>query len=469
MIRFAVIISLVAAAAPAAAQAPSASPLRLTEVLQAARTTHPKLSEADAAVTQARGGRLSAARVFEPTADVSARSTVGGFYQYWLFNAVVRQQLDLSGVDVKAGYRLGRGDVPSYYGERETRSGGETFAEVSVPLLAGRSIDKARARLRKATLGVGRQQVVRVETWLRVARDASVAYWKWVAAGQKLGVSRRLVRIARERADRVNAQARSGALPRITVVDTERVVFERRTKLLAAEREFAAAAAKLSLYYRDSSRTPVVAGATRVPALPGSLPAVDSRRAARWIDDAVRQRPEMRALDLERRGARVDRQLARNDLLPKLDVIGSVARDLGTGSTTLGGTDMAIGFKFRLPLFRRGARGRRVQAQAKLQRISAKTRGARDRIAAEVRLFASVAKLARDRWTVSRARERATERLAVAERTRFDQGASDMIRVNLRELAAGAAANAIIDAGFEYRRALADLAYARGRTALDPN
>lgn len=459
---------LVAMALPAAAQPTPSAPLSLAEVLSSVRASHPTLAAAGAKVDEARGDKLAATAVFDPVARAYGNNLVAGYYEYWLIQTVVQQQLDLSGVDVSAGYRLGRGTIPTYYGERATRSGGELFSELRVPLFNGRAIDSGRARLRKSRLKLHAARQLQRATGLRITRDAQVAYWEWVAAAQKLTLARQLLDLARERTTRINARANSGALPRITIVDSQRVVLERRSRLLSAQRSFARAQAKLSLYYRDASGRPLVVSADRSPTFGGTLPAVDTSKIDRWIADALAARPELALVDLDRRATLIDRELAQNQQLPKLDIRASVARDLGAGDTSLRGTDVAIGLSFELPLFRRRARGAEHAARAKLARLAATRRGTRDRVAAQVRMFVRTAALSHQRWRLASERLEATRRLAAAERKRFETGASDMIRVNLRELAVASATRDAIEASLELRRARADLLLARGRTPTSP-
>lgn len=458
----AVAMALVLATAPAAAGPSGPGTLSVADVLRSVRTSHPKLAAAVAKLDEARGDRLAARAVFDPVAEAKGSNLVAGYYEYWLVQSVIKQQLGVGGIDMSAGYRLGRGDIPPYYGELATRSGGEVFSSLRLPLLNGRSIDDGRAKLRKARLKVRATAQLRRATALGLARDAQLAYWEWVGAAQKLTMARQLLALANERAARVDARARQGALPRIVIVDNRRVVLARQSKVYAARRSFVKAQAKLSLYYRDANSRPQLVAADRAPALGGGLPDLDERRVDTWIAEAMRARPELALLQLDRRATRIDQELAKNDRLPVLDLRASVARDLGVGAASLGSTDVAVGISFELPLFRRKARGRLRSARAKLIRLEATRRGTRDRVAAQVKMYVRLAKLAHQRWRLARDRVAATQRLAAAERTRFERGASDMIRVNLRELAVASAAGDAIDASVELHRARANLLLARG-------
>ena len=459
------IVALLSVLVPAQVFAEEGAPLALTEVLRSTLATHPKLAEARARIDEVRGERLAYQQAFEPQIVGGALALPAGFYEYWQMAAAIEQTLPVLGVKMEGGYRLARGNIPPYYGERVTRDGGELFAKVTLPVLANRSIDKDRAAIRKATIEIAARDAEGAQTWLQVARETSIAYWRWVAAGQRLRVAIELYRIAGERARRMDAQAEQGALPRITKVDNNRVLLARKSTILKLEAEFVKAQAELSLYYRDRrSLKPLWVPLDQVPIVMQVAPPTVASSPAVELEDAFRQRPELRVLRARQEQASVDLELAANQALPKLDVAAFAARDLGEGPESLGQVDVGMGLELSIPLLRRQARGERRSVRAKLASIAAKRRALRDSIAADLRQAAEVADLARRRFELAREQLEAAQRLADAERQRLAEGASDILVVNLRELDVASAANDTIDAAFDANRAAAELVFARGTT-----
>jgi cobalt-zinc-cadmium efflux system outer membrane protein len=438
------------------------SPLRLAEVLESVAVTHPKIAEAQAFIRAQRGRRLAATALNEPKVGVSASANPYGYYDYWQFATTVEQRIPTTGVKLLGGYRLGQGDIPLYYGERETRDGGELFAKLAVPLLADRAIDKERAEVEKARIAAEGAGFAQETTWLELARKASLDYWEWVAAGQKLLVAEELLRIATERVGRINKQAASGAYARIAIVDAQKVLLSRQSKLLQAKGKFASAQQKLALQFRAADGIPQTVPLARVPGDIRLPKAIAPSKIESWIQSAIAMRPELKQADNQKRQARIDRALAKNKALPTLDANAFVARDLGDGSATLGQTDVGIGLTFSVPLFRREGRGLQEQAEAKLAIIEAKQRGLRDQIAASIRQSAQLAQLAAQRTVVAESRLTATEQLADAERERILQGASDLLTLNLRELDVASAANEVIESKLAAHRATIELIYSRG-------
>ncbi len=436
--------------------------LQVDDVLSSVAETHPTMVAAQASVELGRGRRLAARRATEPKVGVSASVVPAGYYDYWQLAAAVEQRVPSTGTKLVGGYRMGRGDIPAYYGERETRDGGELFAKVNVPLLAGRSIDKERAEISKTKIAATQAGFALDSVWIDIARQASLAYWEWTASGQKLRVAEELQTIAQERADRIHQQAESGAYPRIAVIDADRVVLSRQSKRLQALGKFARAQQKLSLFYRSPKGAPIVPSLELVPAEMKAPTNISDDSIQAWIDAAILNRPELKVADSQRRQAEVDQAMARNLTLPSLDANAFVARDLGDGSVSLGGTDIGMGLTLSIPLFQRQGRGLKQQARAKIAIVEAKQRGLRDKIAASIRQSAQLAVLAQERRVAALDRLTATEQLAEAERERVRQGASDLLTLNLRELDVAGAANDVIESTLDAHRAMVELAYNRG-------
>ena len=87
-----------------------------------------------------------------------------------------------NGIRMFGGYRIGRGNFPVYYQKYWTNSSGEYRLGMALPLLQGKSIDKARAAL------FNQREAVNIKVHnihskkIEVYRDAIVAYWQWVEA-----------------------------------------------------------------------------------------------------------------------------------------------------------------------------------------------------------------------------------------------------------------------------------------------
>jgi outer membrane protein TolC len=116
-------------------------------------------------------------------------------------------------------------------------------------------------------------------------------------------------------------------------------------------------------------------------------------------------------------------------------------------------------------LQRRKARGKIATIEAKIQQIVAKGRMMEDKITVDVQTAYAALTAAFEQFKQTRDAVRLAEELAQRERRNFELGASDLLRVTLREQYAAEAEVKQIDALLQYHGAQADY---RAALAADP-
>lgn len=440
-----------------------AVPLGLDEVLAAVEAHHPALEILEARTDAAAGALLAAEGGFDPLLTARGSLSLFGYYEYGRADVLVTQPSPLYGASFFAGWRIGRGldtgGIPEYYGYDETLDGGELRAGVTVPLLRDGWIDARRAGVTRAELGIEVAESELAARDLRVRFAASEGYWRWVAAGRRLAIAYSLLLLAEERDAQLAARVRAGALPPIEHLENRRAVLERRQALVSARRAVERTAIALSLYLRDDGGAPLVVGVERLPA---ALPDGTSTRLdeAASLALALERRPEIIRLRAARSAAEVSAELAENQILPRLDLTVSGSIDLGgTDDGTLRsqlappvGEGMVV---LSFPLFLRESRGRAEAAHAEVRALTADLELASDTVSIEVRDALSAVRAAEDAVALATESAELSERVANAERTRFDAGATSLLVVNLREVAAAQASVVWVDALADLQVALA--------------
>lgn len=451
---------------PPAAPAPAAAPLTLDEVLRASARAAPQIVEALAKVRSAEGRAITADGAFDTVFDAEGRSRALGYYDGTYVAGRATRPLTGNGGYVYGNYRVSRGDFPVYEDEQYTNRLGEAKVGALYALLRDRLIDERRT---KRTLAAGDIDIARFERGavaIGVQRRAIDAYQNWVAAGLRLRAYRDLLALSESRRGGLARQVQMGARPEILLAENDQNLVRRRALVVRAEGDFAAAANALSLYYRDGSGEPVLVGPERLPSDIGALAGV----AAVARDDFVQRRPDLQMLltRIDQGTARL--ALAENDLRPRLDLRGEVGKDVGPvglGGPSRTPLEAAVGFRFSLPLQNRAAKGRVVEAQAELDALSARSRFLRDQIAVEVEGIAIGVGAAEQLAAIADQERQLAERLAAAERRRFELGSSDFFLVNQREETANDARVRLIDAQARIAAARAELAAATAdRAAL---
>lgn len=445
------------------APGPAEPLLVLPDVLRSVTNQYPPLLAALIERDIANGRLRSAQGVFDFNVFAKSFGNPTGYYDYGTFDAGFEQFLGIWGSTLFGGYRITRGTLPDYDKNR-TQDGGEPRLGVRIPLLRDGAIDRRRAAVLQARLDKELADPFILRQQLDFIRAASVAYWSWLGAGRRLQVAEELLRVASDRGAALTNQVQSGLIRPIVLTDNQRLIVSRQISVVQARRRFEASAIALSLFFRDALGNPIVAARQRVPESFPALNTPDSTSVPKDIELAYAARPEVRRIQLQRERTEVDRRLARNNLLPNLDVGASVSQDIGADRyKDKSRFEVEAGIELKIPLQRRDAEGRVAAAEAQLDRLENEEAFARDRIAAEIRDAYSAWIAAFDQIIQARTNVELARTLVEAEQVLFDRGAADLLAVQIRELASFEARVLEVDALAEYFRAQADYNAATAR------
>ncbi len=442
--------------------------LQLQEVIDSVVTSYPLLEAALLSRSVAAGELLSTRGEFDLKLKGGGTSGPLGFYETNRFGAGASQAL-FSGGELFGGYKVGRGNFQPWFGERETNDGGEFSVGIAVPLRQNRQIDARRAAIFRATYG--RDAVEPDIQTQRIAFiwEASYAYWQWVASGRNNQIARSLLEIAQQRNEGLSKRVDMGDLPRIELVDNERLIVSRQATLIGTQRKLEQSAIKLSLFLRTPEGRPIVAAESRLPADFPEASAVDSEQLESDIELAMLNRPELVSLDFLRRQLDVDLSEARNLYLPSVDAGLFASQDVGgaaSSSRDKSPFELEASLQVSVPLQRRKARGKIQAIEGKLQQLSAKIGFTQDKIITDVQQVYAARLAAYDRIAKARESLALARTMEQAERRKFDLGDSNLLLVNLRELATADAAKTVLQAMLDYFQAQTDY---RAALALDGN
>ncbi len=445
-----------------------AGPLTLDRVLNSVDAHFPLLLAMQQERVIADGQALTAEGQFDTTLRSRGFQQAGTFPNT-RFDVGVEQPTAVNGINLFSGYRLGMGDFPVYYGDRQTADGGELRAGVTVPLLRDAAVDRRRATARQAavtrSLAEPQVQRARIDYFLAAARS----YWTWVAAAEQAVVAGDLLRLATARQEGLKEQFQRGAQQEFVVFDNEREVRAREGAVAAAERAYQAAALDLSQYLRDADGDPQVPPPEAAPTFRAERTddVPDAAQLPALVETAGGRRPELLRLALQKERLAVDIKLAENQTLPGLNLTLAGAQDVGngkrtTGSSALDRSNLEAGVQFEVPLQRRDPQGRLLAARGQMAQLVFQEEFARNRIQIEIQ--DALSNLDRTRVRIEKATQERdlAEKVADLERTRFQKGQSDILQLNLREVAAATARLRVVESVAEYRRARAALRAALG-------
>lgn len=439
------------------APARSGDPVVLDSVIDSVYRSYPLLDAAIQDRTIAAGEQLAAMGNFDLSLKAASENGPTGFYEtYRQRIGIVQPRME--GGEFFGGYRVGRGNFEPWYKERETNEGGEFTAGMAIPLARDRRIDNRRAELWRANAGRQMADPNINAQLIGFVQEAGYAYWNWVAAGEKLRIANGILSIADDRNERIRRQVEEDLLDPPVLTDNLRLVADRRAAKAAAERRLRQAAVRLSLYYRDDDRRPLIPDDNRLPMFPDPT-AIDPKAISDDISEALRQRPETAVFTLMRRQLEIDFNQARNEYRPSIDAVVAGSQDLGTPASSLndkGQFELDTALYLDLPVQRRKARGKMQSTQGKLIQLDAKRRLVEDQIVADVQSVYAALEAAYEQVVQAKEAVGFAEDLAQRERRSLALGASDLLTVALREQFAVEAADKAIDALLLYYLAQAD-------------
>ena len=464
-------------APPAVTARVATGTLSLGDVLTSVEEHFPLLYAVEQERAIASGQRLSAEGQFDTVLRARASEQAGTFSNGRV-DVTVEQPLAAGGVTTFAGWRLGGGNFPVYYGDRKTADGGEFRAGVTVPLLQNRDTDPRRARLRAAQIAEQLADPAVRRARLDFQRNAAQTYWAWQAAGAQFRVAAELATLASTRQAVIDVRQKGGLISESAPAQNRRAVASRQEAQLSAERQVQQAALRLSLFLRGPDGDPIVPAAdTLIPDfLALEPPAPDPTRLQADVTDALARRPELARFQLEKERRAVELKLATNQELPTLNLFAAVSQDAGFAKKTFTGdgpfttdrTAAEAGASFEVPLPRRDARGRVRAAQAQLAQLLGQERFARDEIVTQVQDAVSDLTLTHARLGRARDEQREANKVLAIEAVNFAKQQTSLFELNLQEVAAAEARLRVAAALGQYLAAVANYRAALGLDAAAP-
>ncbi len=439
---------------------PAGDWLTLQQVLNSVETHYPPLLAALQDKVLASADLLVAEGRFDLAMRGGYDGSYFGAYPNDVYRASVEKPLEFNGMTLNGGYQLGEGSFAAYDGKRQTDSAGEFRTGFRAPLLRDRAIDSRRADLYKALIGRRIADLGVDQQRLTIIQMATRRYYDWVAAGRRLEAAAAVLKVAEERDQQLRDASEIGQIPRIDVTDNQRAILTRRNQVIEARRALELAAIDLSLYYRDANGQPNLVSPSLLPPDFPALRDLTEQRLADDVDLALKRRPEVRRFTAQKEQVEIDRKLARNQLLPNIDVALNYSRNAGDRIIKRGPDELQASLIFDLPLERRQAKGRDLAAVARIRQFDERERFAKDQITAEVQDAYSAVRAAYSRAQVLREELEVARQLEEAERARFQLGDGTLFLVNLREQATFDTAIRELAATNDYFRAWALYEYA---------
>lgn len=210
------------------------------------------------------------------------------------------------------------------------------------------------------------------------------------------------------------------------------------------------------------NQTPTAPQLERAPDFPppAAVPTAEIVRADKL--QAKTDRPEIREVDIEAKVNNIDLELAKNNLLPSLDLEAAPAR---APEKFVLGLGYRFGVELRMPILQRRSRGEVMEAQAQADRLVLVQKYREQQVVVDVDNAFSAIERAKERVTAAAESLRMAKMLEEGERFRFSLGATSVLFVNLRERNSVDSEMQLVRAKADYQKALALYQWATGTWA----
>jgi outer membrane protein TolC len=451
------------------------APLTISEVLARIELTHPLLRAKGAERAKARAKILKALGAWEPTFKNNTRYQR---YNTWnlttsptifdthngAYNDTMLEVGHPWGFRVQGGLRNGMGDtgnqntiaiipdLKGFYPQQQLIFGG------SFHLLRGLVVNEENAQFQQAELADPQAEIAVAQKRQDLYLAGAVQYWDWQVAVKQAEVVKQALAVAEARYAQIEGRAKAGAVAPLDAVEAGQEVQRRREAAIAAQRKVEYEQYKLSLFLWEDNE-PVTPRPEWAPEFQGETPLPTNDEVAAYKVEAKEDRPEVRELYIEAKLNNIDLRLAKNKLLPSLDL---------EGGPPSGPTDWIVGIGYRIglhaeiPLFQREARGKVMAAEVGQSQLALKQHYTEQQVNIDVDNWLSAIVRARDRVTAATESYRLAKVLEDGERKRFEMGATNILFVNLRERNAVEAAYHLYRAQYDYVLARGGMLWARG-------
>ncbi len=432
----------------------SSEKLTLNKLLNQVNKNFPLLAAAFQDMRIAEAELLSAKGAFDPTLR-GGGTVASGYYNNSRFDSVVEQPTAVGGTSFFAGYRLGLGAFPPYYGERATNQYGEVRAGARVPLWRDRAIDRNRANLKQAEIGIRLADLSIQQQKIEIFRNAALRYWEWIGAVERYKIAKAIYNIAVERQQQIQKRVQAGDMAKIELKDNERIVLQREAQLIAAQQAVDIASNELAIYLQDSPNSKVDLDPSMIPEDPfHQIPDIININIQKEVEKALDRRPEIQRFKAQKDQNRIDEELARNQMKPGVDFVVAASQDFGPGSYTRAKTELEASLVLNVPLATRTQRGKIQSAVAKNKKLDAQEEFLRNRIEADIKNTYSILSMTRQRAELAKKEVKLAKQLEKAEIDRFIAGEGTLILVNIREQTTAEAGFREIDALTDHSRAI---------------
>ena len=367
---------------------------------------------------------------------------------------VIEKDFAFLGAKLKTGFRKSGDEFPDYEGHLDTRGSGQGFISMQFSILRNALIDDARYSVSMMEENSLQRELALNQTRIVVQTAALKAYWNWYVSGLKLKVQERLLELAENRVNNIKKRIAAGDLADIYLIENQQYIYKRKSQNEKLAFEFTKASLYLSLFYRNPAGKPITLSREDMPQ-EKALISGNYQFNQKLLKDTYLSNLNLKGADSKIRQADLDGKLGYNEYLPKLNLKYEHRRQLDGNEEESDENKFLLSLE--IPLQYRKAKGKLNKAARKKMELQLDKEFIKEKLAIELKSIIAKLDTYVEVYNLSAKQEKASAILSESELRKFNQGASDLIRVNLREQDLASAQTAKLEALLNYHFAESEL------------
>lgn len=368
------------------------------------------------------------------------------------------------GVLQKRGEFLNREDFIS-----EDTDNRQVYLGVSVPIGQGLFIDQRRATMKKAKLLQNMAEAEQVKEINKVLLTAAKDYWQWYFAYMNYQLIQQSITIAQDIFDRTKIAYNYGETAAIDTIQAKIVLQSRQVDFQQANIERIKAALNLSNHLWNANDVPLEIVDNVKPEESGSN-IFDQGVLEQLVTMARQNHPELVKLNLKNKSLVIDKQLAKENMKPRLDLdytlLDQPIAPNGDNNGLNFSDNYKLGVSFAFPIFLRKERGKLGQIDIKMKQNDFERNFKEREIVNDIGARYNAVLVTGNILQQQEAMVNNYQLIMAAERLNLQNGESDLFKINVQFEKLIKSQTKLFKLRSEYQKNIASLYWAAGVSNL---
>jgi outer membrane protein TolC len=426
----------------------------LKEVLRSSALHYPDIRKSLLEFKIAKQKEREGLGSFDAKLKGTTNQRIDGYYDGDRSKVSLIKPIQALNSDIEVGYRRSENTLPVYELQDETLSSGEYFVKANFSLIRDNFIDADRLKYRNAILEKKIKKSELVAKRFETLKKAEIAYSDYQTKNLSKDIFKSLLALSEKQQTAIESRSRRGDLAKIYVTENQQYLAKRKRDLILAQQVLQDSILYLSLFYRDKNGKPIILE-KEAAHLDLEIVEIKNEQLNKDFEKAKLRNPSFLIYKYALSQLENDINFQKNQRNPVLDLQLSSARDDGQGTKSLFEEENKIGLNLEIPIERNKVDSRVVGSILKRKKLIVELNFFEDKFYNYLKQLQIKINALKKAIQINKNEIEFAEKLEKAERTKFFNGDSDFILLNLREQKTADAKLKLIETKFKYVEAYA--------------